>query len=177
MQVRFRLEAELRFSAPFTAEAEDVCRMLIDEANRMLFVKGVPKGVDPGEVGHITGSVFSGNILTLTIESGAYTRAHDALFRFRKQVAPTLGKHRLGIREIVVKHYSIEMREQFPENFRIPQLPFIRNAALSDGVLSVDLMVTASDLENRIPDRLVRLFEEKIEAAGGKVEVIESGAK
>jgi seryl-tRNA synthetase len=183
MQVRFRLKAELRFSAPFTPEAEDACRALIDDANRVLFVKGVPKGVDPGEVGHITGSVFSGNSLTLHIESGAYTRAHDALFRFRKQVAPTLGKHRLGIREIVVNDYSIEMRGQFPDNFRVPKLPFITNAVLSNGVLAVDLTVTASDLENRIPDRLVRLFEEKIEAAGygGKGEhwelLCESGAK
>ena len=140
MQVRFRLEAEVRFSAPFTPEAEDACRVLIDQANRVLFMKGVPKEADPGEVGHITGSVFSGNVLTLKIESGAYTRAHDALFRFRKQVAPALGKHRLGIREIVVKDYSIEMRDQFPDNFRVPKLPFIRKAVLSEGVLSVDLV-------------------------------------
>ena len=183
MQVRFRLEAEVRFSAPFTPEAEDACRALIDQANRVLFTKGVPKGADPCEVGHITGFGFSGNVLALKIESGAYTRAHDALFRFRKQIAPALGKYRLGIREIVVNDYSIELRDQFPDNFLVPKLPFIRKAVLSEGVLSVDLTVTSADLENRIPDRLVRLFEEKIEAAGygGKGEhwelIYESGPK
>jgi len=68
---------------------------VIDQANRVLFVKGVPKEADPGEVGHITGSVFSGNVLTLTIESGAYTRAmmHSSV---QKTGRTGTRKHRLG---------------------------------------------------------------------------------
>ena len=184
MQLRFRLEAGLRFSAPFTPEAEQTARALIDEANRVLFMRGVPKGVDPAEVGRITGTPeFRENVLLLTFESGAYTRAHDALFRFRKQVASTLGKFRLGIREIEIGTCSITMKGDFPENFRVPKLPFIAESVLADGTLTLSLAVSAADLENRIPDRLVRLVEEKIEAAtyGGKDEhwelVFESGVK
>ena len=184
MQLRFKLEAGLRFSAPFTPEAEQATRGLIDEANRGLFMRGVPKGVDPAEVGRITGTPeFRENVLLLTFESGAYTRAHDALFRFRKQVAPTLGKFRLGIREIEIGTCSITMKGDFPENIRIPKLPFITESVLADGTLTLSLAVNAADLENRIPDRLVRLVEEKIEAAtyGGKDEhwelVFESGVK
>ncbi|NYT16796.1 MAG: serine--tRNA ligase [Methanomicrobiales archaeon] len=184
MQLRFRLEAGLRFSAPFTPEAEQTARALIDEANQVLFMRGVPKGVDPAEVGRITGTPeFRENVLLLTFESGAYTRAHDALFRFRKQVAPTLGKFRLGIREIEIGTFSITMKGAFPGNFRVPKLPFIAESVLADGTLTLSLAVSAADLENRIPDRLVRLVEEKIEAAtyGGKDEhwelVFESGVK
>lgn len=183
MQLHFRLEAELRFSAPFTREAEAACTELIAEANRVLFFKGVPKGVETGEVGQIVGAEFADQVVTLTIESGAYTRAHDALFRFRKQIAPKLGKFRIGIREIAVRHFSVTMRGRFPENFRVPQLPFIQNASFAGDTFSFDFAVTAADLENRIPDRFIRLVEEKIEAAayGGKGEhwelIFESGPK
>src|SRR5512137_2137079 len=143
MQVRFRLEAELRFSSSFTPEAEQATRALIDEANRVLFMKGVPKGVDPSEVGRIAGSPqFTDNLLALTFESGAYTRAHDALFRFRKQIAPRLGKFRLGIRDIDVGAYTVIMTGDFPEGFKVPQLPFIRHAVLTDESLIMDLAVT-----------------------------------
>lgn len=184
MQVRFRLEAVLRFSSPFTPEAEQATLALIDEANRLLFMKGVPKGVDPSEVGRITGiPQFRENILDLTFESGPYTRAHDALFRFRKQIALTLGRYRLGIRDIDIGSYAVTMTGEFPSGFRVPRLPFIRHADLTNGSLTMDLIVSSADLENRIPDRLVRLVEEKIEAAtyGGKGEhwelIFESGKK
>jgi seryl-tRNA synthetase len=184
MQVRFRLEAGLRFSSPFTPEAEQATLALIDEANRLLFMKGVPKGVDPSEVGRITGiPQFRENILDLTFESGPYTRAHDALFRFRKQIALILGKYRLGVRDIDIGSYTVTMTGEFPSGFRVPQLPFIRHADLTNGSLTMDLIVSSADLENRIPDRLVRLVEEKIEAAtyGGKGEhwelIFESGKK
>jgi hypothetical protein len=127
----------------------------VEEANGKLFTKGVPKGVPAEEVGRITEWKTEGNLLSLVLESGGYTRAHDALFRFRKQIGPTLGKFRMGIRDIEVDAFIVSLTGAFPEGFSVPRLPFIRFADLKDGTLTMDLAVSASDLENRIPDRPV----------------------
>ncbi len=183
MYIRFGLKAELQFSAEIPDDARPAVERLVLEANTVLFRKGVPKDAEERETGRITGWKTEGNRLLLDFESGTYTRVHDALFRFRKQIAPTLGKFRLGLRGIEVLDYSVEMTGEFPEGFRIPQLPFIRESALEGDTLRMKLDLSAADLENKVPDRIVRLVEEKIQAAGygGKTEhwdlVFESGKK
>lgn len=183
MFVRFALKAELMFSADLDAEAVEAVGKLVQEANHTLFRKGVPQGVAEEEIGRITNWSVAGNVLSLDIGSGAYTRAHDALFRFRKQIAPTLGKFRLGLRTIDIRAYTITMQGEFPENFRVPALPFILRSSLQDGTLDIELSLDAASLEDRVPDRLVRLMEEKLQAAsyGGKAEhwelLFDSGQK
>jgi len=183
MWLHFEMKTDLHFSSDFTEEAEKAFRKAIEDS-ALLFMKGVPKGVNPDEVGHIEGDPhIEGNRVELEFASGPYTRVHDALFRFRKQVPPVLGKFRMGLREIGISRYTVTMTGSFPEGFKVPELPFIRNAEFSGDSLVMDLEVSAADLENRIPDRLVRLIEEKIEAAtyGGKGEhwelIFESGPK
>lgn len=185
MRSHFEMNATLQFSGEITTEAQAALKKLIEDSNRVHFWKGVPKGVtDPAEIGQITGiPQFGKNSVDLSFSSGPYTRVHDALFRFRKQVAPVMGKHRLGLRGIEVNGYRITVSGDFPEGFHSPRLPFIRESSLEDGTLTLVLDVSESDLENKIPDRLVRLVEEKVQAAtyGGKGEhwdlVFESGKK
>jgi seryl-tRNA synthetase len=183
MQLRFTMKTDLQFSADFNEESKAAFLKAV-EASTPIFWKGVPKGANPDEVGRIEGDPrIEGNRVELEFASGPYTRVHDALFRFRKQIPPVLGKFRMGLRDIEVKDYVVTMKGDFPGNFRVPKLPFITGSELSDGTLTIGLAVSAADLENRIPDRLVRLVEEKIEAAtyGGKSEhwelVFESGVK
>jgi seryl-tRNA synthetase len=173
----------LHFSTDFTDAAKLAFGNAVKDAES-IFRKGVPKGVAPEEVGHIEGLPrLEANRADLKFVSGPYTRVHDALFRFRKQIAPVIGPFRMGLREIEITGYTVTMTDIFPEGFRVPELPFIKNADLSGDRLVLDLVVTAADLENRIPDRLVRLIEEKMEAAtyGGKGEhwelIFESGRK
>jgi seryl-tRNA synthetase len=171
MQVRFSLKAGITFSGPIGPEAKNALELAVKEANGQLFVKGVPKGVPAGEVGRISWWETEGNLLSLAIESGGYTRAHDALFRFRKHVAQALGKHHLGLREISVGEFSVTLPAGVPET-AIPRIPFIQKVERKpDGVI-LDLAVTTQDLENRVPDRIVKLIEEKAEAIsyGGKTE-------
>jgi seryl-tRNA synthetase len=183
MQLRFAMKVMLNFSAEFSDEAKSAFEKVVSGAET-IFLKGVPKDVNPAEVGHIEGIPnLEGNRAELTFVSGPYTRVHDALFRFRKQIQPALGKFRIGLRDIEISGYSVTMAGAFPESFRVPELPFIKNSSFSGDTLALELAVTAADLENRIPDRLVRLIEEKIEAAtyGGKGEhwelLFESGPK
>jgi seryl-tRNA synthetase len=183
MFVRFALDAELIFSADLTPEAVQAVGTLVEESNRTLFRKGVPAGAGEDEIGRIVSWSAEGSRVFLSIESGPYTRAHDGLFRFRKQIAPTLGRFRVGLRDIVVKAFRITMKGDFPKEVHIPKLPFITRSCLLGDTLEMELAMTAADLENRVPDRVVRLVEEKIQACsyGGKTEhwelVFESGPK
>jgi seryl-tRNA synthetase len=183
MQLRFAMTAILHFSAEFSVEAKNALKNAVSGSG-VIFSKGVPKDADPADVGRIEGPPrIEGNIAELTFVSGPYTRVHDALFRFRKQIPAVLGKFRMGLREIEISGYTINLTGAFPEVFRVPALPFIKSSRFQGETLVLELDVTATDLENRIPDRLVRLIEEKIEAAtyGGKGEhwelLFESGPK
>jgi seryl-tRNA synthetase len=165
MSVRFSLTAVISTNSEITDEAKLAVEKAIGEANATLFKKGVPKGVDVGEIGQITGFRISGNTTELHFESGTYTRAHDALFRFRKHVAPVLGRYRLGVRGITIETFHIRM-SGVPEGVHIPNLPFIKSSTLTDSELSLELSVTSADLENRVPDRILKLIDEKIQASG-----------
>ena len=103
MQPRFGLTADLIFSREIPGELGPELDRAVEEANTALFRKGVPKDVPTDEIGRITTYAVAGPVLTITIESGGYTRAHDALFRFRKQIAALLGRQRIGLREIEVR--------------------------------------------------------------------------
>jgi seryl-tRNA synthetase len=171
MLLRFNLSAALHFNKEIPPEAAEAIQATVEEANTTLFHRGVPAEADKGEIGQITGWQVEGNALVLSIESGTYTRAHDALFRFRKPLAAAMGRHRLGLRSIEVNDYRIEMRGAIPEK-AVPKLPFIRSANRDENGVTLELAVDATGLENKIPDRLVRLIEEKIEGLeyGGKGE-------
>ncbi|KAF5067001.1 tRNA-binding domain protein [anaerobic digester metagenome] len=172
MQPRFSLTADLVFSKEIPDEALPAIARAVEEANTVLFRKGVPKDAPEDEIGRITGHAVSGATLSLTLESGGYTRVHDALFRFRKQVAGQLGRYRVGLRDLVVSDYRVDLLGKFPEGLRLPALSFIRSAERGPDRIGLELAVTAADLENKVPDRLIRLIEEKAEAAayGGKTE-------
>ncbi|MDD1639285.1 MAG: serine--tRNA ligase, partial [Methanomicrobiales archaeon] len=182
MQPRFTLSADLQCSREPSGEAVAALERAVAEANDTLFVKGVPKGVPREEVGRITSWSVGGTTLHLVLESGGYTRAHDALFRFRKHLAGVLGKHQVGIREILVTRFAVVLTGDVPDS-AIPRLPFIRSVERRSGTVTLDLAVSAADLEHRIPDRILNLVEEKIQAReyGGKTEhwelVYESGPK
>ena len=171
MFVRFALTAELAFSSDIPAEAKNAVEKAVAESNTVLFKKGVPKGVDEREVGRITSWSVEAQCIRLVIESGAYTRAHDALFRFRKQITAALGKFRLGLRGISIQEYRITMTGEIPDGIHIPGLPFIKSFDIRKDGLSLDLAVSAADLENNVPDRILKLIDEKIQATGygGKI--------
>jgi seryl-tRNA synthetase len=123
-----------------------------------------------------------GSVIRLDMESGTYTRAHDALFRFRKQIVPLLGRFRVGVRGLEISRYEIELDPGIGQEV-VPNLPFLQGIEQHGDTLTLRLTVSASDLEDRIPDRLVRLIEEKVQARtyGGKAEhwelIHESGPK
>lgn len=183
MFVRFALTADLLFSGEIPGDAVEAVEKTVTDSNTVMFRRGVPAGAAEDEIGRITDWKIEGNTLSLTIESGPYTRVHDALFRFRKQITATLGRFRLGLRDIRVARYEITLSGPVPEGLKIPTLPFISSAVVTAEKIELSLQVSATDLEQKIPDRIVKLIEEKMEALtyGGKGEhwelLYESGKK
>jgi seryl-tRNA synthetase len=171
MQMRFQVDAVIPCSGNLSTEAVRELEKEVEEANTILFRKGVPSGVDASEIGRITAFSVQGDRILISLESGPYTRVHDAIFRFRKHIAPMLGRFRIGIRGMDISSYRIICDDGISED-QIPRIPFVKRITDRRGRMEIDLSVTAADLENRIPDRFVRLIEEKTQAKqyGGKAE-------
>jgi seryl-tRNA synthetase len=182
MFIRFTVTADLHFSRDIPPEAHKTVEETVKEANTVLFRRGVPAEAQDDQVGAITRWNIDGSTVNITIQSGPYTRAHDALFRFRKAIAQAMGRHRVGLREIQVREFCVMIPGDLAEE-AIPRLRFIREVRKHPGSVELILECTATDLENRVPDRIVRLIEEKKEALsyGGKTEhwelIYESGKR
>jgi seryl-tRNA synthetase len=92
--------------------------------------------------------------------SGRYTRSHDALLRFKKAVTTALGtRYRIGLRSYEIDDFTITMEAETPVQVK---LPFVTHVSYENKVLKLHLTVGAQEVENKIPDRIVNLVEEKL---------------
>ena len=166
--MKFHLEASVRLSAD-ASKAED--------AIKDLFAKSLPlmqKGAPEGQGAKIVSWKLAGNKIDLVIESDRYVRAHDALLRLRKPLAELLGKQfRIGVRGLDVNKFDIEVESERTIEHKIP---YVREIKYENGRLLLELDVGPggslgqSEIENRIPDRIISLLEEKLQSYGGKAE-------
>ncbi len=166
--MKFHLEASFRLSTD-AAKAEDVIADFFAGADKIL-----QKGAPEGHGAKIIQWKLAGNRIDLVIESDRYVRAHDALLRLRKPLAELLGKqYHIGVRGIDVSKFEIEVESERPITHKIP---YVREIKHENGQLLLELDVGPggslgqSEIENRIPDRIVSLLEEKLQSYGGKAE-------
>jgi seryl-tRNA synthetase len=166
--MRFHLEAAFRLSGDASA-AEAVLADFFAGAAPIL-----QKGAPEGQGAKIVQWMLAGDKIDLTIESDRFVRAHDALLRLRRPLAERLGKqYRIGVRGLEISRFEIEV----PSGRAIVhKIPYVRNIRFENGLLLLELDVGPggslgqSELENRIPDRIVSLLEEKLQTYGGKAE-------
>ena len=166
--MRFHLEAAFRLSGDASA-AEAVLADFFAGAAPIL-----QKGAPEGHGAKIVQWMLAGDKIDLTIESDRFVRAHDALLRLRRPLAELLGKqYRIGVRGLEISRFEIEV----PSDRAIEhKIPYVRNIRFEKGLLLLELDVGPggslgqSELENRIPDRIVSLLEEKLQTYGGKAE-------
>ena len=162
--MKFHLEASFRLSADAGAA----------ETELREFFNGAADLLKKGAVGGKGAEVLSWNLgeaeISVVIESDRYVRAHDALLRLRRPLADLLGKkYRVGVRGIEVAKYEIEVESKISIDHKIPH---VREMVHRDGTLNLSLDVDEADLRNQVPDRIVSLLDEKIQAEGygGKAE-------
>ena len=167
--MEFDLKAHLKFSDNLPKEADLELQKAIEAANNVLFVKGVPSN-SANEAGRIIEWHTHANELYVRIVSGRYTRSHEALLRFRKALGMIIGsKYRIGIRGYEIDEFTILIEAETPVRLK---LPFVKEVSYENKVLTLKLLVSEQEIENKIPDRIVSLVEEKIkqELYGTKLE-------
>jgi seryl-tRNA synthetase len=161
--MEFQLKANLKCSgtlreAVSAAEIADFVR----DCNDGILKKGAPQG----HGAEIVSWSIAGEKIALKIVSDRFVRAHDALLRLKNEFGRFLGPHRIGIRGMEIEDYELAM--EWEAGLRLTKLPFVREIEQKEGKLTLFLDVDEFSLEKRIPDRLIRLLEDKKEAAKWK---------
>jgi seryl-tRNA synthetase len=165
MEMTFELHVALNLSASVGDKvAREEFAEFVTGSNNELLTRGAPP-----ECG---AKIVSWDVLddkiNLTIVSDRFVRAHDALLRLKKEFAKLLGKHRIGIRGIEIAEYRITLDWEAGEGLQIRQLPFVKAINQAQGRLELLLEIDESAFDKRIPDRLIRLLEDKLDAARWK---------
>ncbi len=162
--MKFYLEASFRLSADAGDAKKDVEEFFAGAADIL------KKGAAEGKGARVLGWKLEKDEIFLTIESDRYVRAHDAVLRLRRPLAELLGKkYRVGVRGIEISKYEILVKSERSIDHKIPHVKEMKH---DGGLLRLSLDVDESDLKNQVPDRIVSLLDEKLQAEeyGGKAE-------
>ncbi len=162
----FHLVGYFNTSAPANQADADIAA-LIGEANETFLTKGAPAG----KGAKILNFRIEDQKIHIEIESDRYVRAHDAILRFKKPLAAILGKkYRIGIRGIEIESFVVK----FPSNdpVKSKKIPYVSNIEFDGQEITVEMEINESQIQNRIPDRIITLIEDKIamQGYGGKEE-------
>lgn len=143
-----------------TLEAKEEIEELLGSSESLL-----RKGAPLGHGARIEDFQVEESGIDIDIISDRYVRSHDAMLRLRKPLSHILGKHRIGIRGIEIDDYTVRM----PADKHVDlYIPWVKESGYKDGNLILSLSLTQSDIEKRIPDRIISLVEEKLERRGKK---------
>ena len=161
--MEFQLKANIKCSGSVSevVSASEITEFMRD-CNEGLLKKGAP----PGCGAEIVWWNVAGEKIELKLVSDRFVRAHDALLRLKNELGKFLAKHRIGIRGMEIEDYEIAM--EWEAELRIKKLPFVKEIKQEEGGLKLFLDVDEFALEKRIPDRILRLLEDKKEAARWK---------
>ncbi len=165
MDMKFELKAALKCSGILEGS---VSQLDIDNCKTYCNTDLLKKGAPPGCGAEIARCQHFGNIIELEIVSDRFVRAHDALLRLKKEFGRLLGKHSIGIRGVEIEDYKITLDWEWGEGLKIRKLPFVKEIKQEKGRLELLLDIDESALDKRIPDRLIRLLEDKRDAVRWK---------
>ncbi len=161
IDLKFELKANLKCSG----RLEGIVSVSeLTEFTRSCNTDLLKRGAPPGCGAEIVSWNLADEKIELKIVSDRFVRAHDALLRLKKEFGTLLGKHRIGIRGVEIEDYKIRLEWDEDEGLKIRHLPFVKELRQGERSLELDLDIDESALDKRIPDRLIRLIEEKREA-------------
>lgn len=154
--MEFYLKSCYKTSADPTQAKQDIEKTLID-AEKTIFTKGAPEG----EGAKIKEWSLCKKGIVMTIVSGRYVRSHDALFRLKKPLAELLGKkYKIGIRGVDVEKFKISIPAQ--HDLKNKKIPYVKFVHYENGKLELELEVGEADMRNQVPDRILKLIEDKL---------------
>jgi len=153
-------------SAP-ADRADSLISDLVLTANETLLAKGAPAG----KGAKILDWKIVDSKIRVEIESDRYVRAHDAFIRLKKPLAEILGKkYHIGIRGVEIESFVVKFPSENP--VKAATIPHVSKIEFESGETSVWMDIGESEIQKRIPDRIITLIEDKITAEeyGGKEE-------
>ncbi len=155
--MKFTLKGKIKFSKDAGEACKDI-EKFIDHANLELFQKGVPEA-QKKEASKITEWNLKENVLSLTIQSGRYARAHDALLRVKKPLLQILGpKYRIGVRKIHVDRYEIEIPTE--KKLSISNIPDVSEFEILEDKVKISFRdLEEGDLRKHVVDRVVKFIQ------------------
>ena len=180
MKEELRMQATLLMKLSEDAEkARETIESAVEEANRTIMTKGVPKGQE-AEAAKVTTWNLEGTSLQITIESGTLVRATTASLRLRKFLAGTLGRDfKIGIRELKAQtiEFSIPSAHEINTETanRIRAMPGIyRVECQRDKARIIVGEMSEHDLKNNVPDRLITRVKDILAGAAKPAPTIQT---
>ena len=163
MEMKFLLKANLKCSGSLIeAVSSDELAEFVDYCNAELLKKGAP----PGCGAEVQSWDMAADKLDLVIVSDRFVRAHDALLRLKNEFGKFSGKHRIGIRGMEIESYEITMN--WDTELELKKLPFVKAIKQEAETLKLFLDIDEFLLEKRIPDRIIKLLDDKKDAVNWK---------
>jgi len=186
--MKFALKGEITFSKD-ASEAEKDIKKFIDEANREIFLKGVPEDWKQ-DASKIVDWNLKGDVLEIEMKSGRRGRAHDAILRIKNPLTQLLGKkYRLGVRKITAKKYEITIPiKKAPEVDettgiikvgeidlratvvdKIMDMPYVSDSSIAENKLIIKFEeLNESELRRHVVDRVLKVIKESVPEPGGE---------
>ncbi len=154
------MEFSLRAEMVLNRKPEGLKLKEFIENSKTLLKKGAPEG----QGAEIEEWELSGDRIVLTLTSGRYVRPHDAVFRIKNYLSQELGrKHKLGIREVRGKRYSIRFKLDHEPKRKI-RVPFVKSIRIEGEECNLVLEDMDEEfLQKNYVDRIVNLVREKVE--------------
>jgi len=160
----FELEAVLEFSNDIEGNKGEIEKVMAS-ADRELFKKGAPKGKE-SEASHLKGWSIKGKVLSVSIASGRYVRATDALLRLRNQLNLLGAKIKAGVRRIEIKKLEVKGVELGREPKAPIKIAFYVDKIEINGSkadLKFSPSIPVDVIEGGGVDRIIELVAEKAE--------------
>ncbi|MDR2544456.1 MAG: serine--tRNA ligase [Methanobrevibacter sp.] len=117
----------------------------------------------------------NGNKLKIHLKSNQVVRANEALIRLKKELSNLMGfEFKIGVREVLIDFFNIKI--EVDNNVNIKTLPYVKSIDYDGEYINVtfdtesEQKLTFSEVEKRIPDRIISLIKSKLADYGGKSE-------
>ncbi|MEN4018143.1 MAG: serine--tRNA ligase [Methanobacterium sp.] len=184
--MKFTLKGEITFSKDASKAEKDI-KKFIGEANKEIFLKGVPED-QKQDASKIVDWNLKGDILEIEIKSGRRGRAHDAILRIKKPLTQLLGKkYRLGVRKIsAIKYEIIIPLKKAPEVDeatgiikvgeidlgatvvdKIMDMPYVLDSSIVENKLIIKFEeLDESELRKHVVDRVLKVIKESMSEPG-----------
>ncbi len=166
--IRFEATVTLRLSSKLNKKKTAALERWFKDIAPDVLRKGAR---EEGEGASVESVEISGDAVKLKLATGRSVRPHDAAARLRRSITEDLGRELgAGVRGIEFPSYKIRLKGK---GLKTTSLPFTKSIKETADGVTLDLELSEKDIYDQVPDRLIKLYVEKMEGAPSGREVFE----